>query len=106
MPTPPPTAMSEAMAPIAPDIFSRGNSSRMMPKASGSAPPPMPWMARAMIITITLVASAASSEPAASAPSVTTKTRFLQTTSPIRPMIGVKTDADSRYAVSTPVTVF
>ena len=106
MPRPAPTAISEAMAPTAPLIFSGGNSSRMMPKVSGSTPPPTPWITRAMIITVTFVASAASSEPAARAPSVTTKTRSLPMMSPTRPMIGVKIDADSRYAVRTQVTVF
>ena len=50
-------------------------------------------------------ASAATSEPTARAPSANTSIRSLPILSPIRPMIGVKTDADSRYAVSSQVTV-
>ena len=50
-------------------------------------------------------ASAAISEPTASVASATTSIRSLPTLSPTRPMIGVKTDAESRYAVSTQVTV-
>lgn len=96
MPRPAPTALSEAMVPTAPETFSRGYSSRTMPKASGSTPPPIPCTARATIISCTLPASAASSEPRASAISVPTKTRSLPIMSPIRPMIGVKIEADSR----------
>jgi hypothetical protein len=50
-------------------------------------------------------AIAASREPMARAPRATTSIRSLPTLSPMRPMIGVKTDAESRYAVSTQVTV-
>ena len=66
----------------------------------------MPWMARAMISTVIEWASPATTEPAASAASVTTSIRSLPTMSPTRPRIGVKIDADSRNAVSTQVTVF
>ena len=44
---------------------SRGNSSRMIPKASGKIAPPAPWITRATISTSMLVASAASSVPTA-----------------------------------------
>ncbi len=53
-----------------------------------------------------LGASAASSEPTASANRQTTSIRVLPTTSPIRPSRGVAIEALSRYAVSTQVTVF
>ena len=76
----------------------------MMPNATGSMPPPKPWITRATIITPIDGASAASSDPTASATSVATKTRSLPIMSPTRPRIGVMIDADSRYAVSTQVT--
>ena len=68
----------------------------MIPNATGTIPPPMPWITRATIMTPIEGATAASSEPAASAISVATKTRFLPVMSPIRPRIGVMIDADSR----------
>ena len=77
-------------------IRSRGNSSRMMPNASGKIAPPKPWMTRATIITLMFVASAASSVPAASTPSETTSVRSLPNMSPRRPTIGVKIEALSR----------
>ncbi len=77
----------------------------MIPNVSGSTPPPMPWIARAAIRTPMVGATAARNEPTASAPSATTSIRSLPTLSPTRPTIGVNTDADSRYAVSTQVTV-
>ena len=76
----------------------------MIPNATGSMPPPAPWMTRATIMTPIDGAIAASSDPAASAPSAMTKTRSLPIMSPTRPRIGVQIDADSRYAVSTQVT--
>ena len=82
--------------PTAPATLSRGNSSRMIPKVPGSTPPPTPWMARAAISTPMVGARAASSEPMVRAPSATTSIRSLPTLSPMRPMIGVKTEAESR----------
>ena len=92
----PPTAVSAARIPTAPATFSSGNSSRMIPKPSGSVPPPSPWIARATIITPRLGATAASTDPTARATSAATKTHFLPNMSPTRPRIGVMTDADSR----------
>src|SRR5260370_344653 len=46
-----------------------------------------------------------STEPAVSALSAATSIRSLPRMSPSRPMIGVKIDADSRYAVRTQVTL-
>ena len=77
----------------------------MIPNVSGSTPPPIPWIARAAIRTPMVGAIAARKEPTASAPSAKTSIRSLPTLSPTRPTIGVHTDADSRYAVSTHVTV-
>ena len=77
----------------------------MMPNATGSMPPAKPWITRATIMTPMDGATAASSDPTASATSVPTKTFFLPAMSPTRPRIGVMIDADSRYAVRTQVTV-
>ena len=51
IPRPPPTPSSVEMPPIAPATRSRGNSSRMMPNASGKTAPPTPWSTRAAIMT-------------------------------------------------------
>ena len=87
--------------PTAPGTRCGGNSSRMMPNASGSTPPPAPWMTRARIITGSEPASPAIRLPTARAPSAATKTRFLPTMSPSRPRIGVHTAAERKFAVST-----
>ena len=72
------------------------NSSRAMPKASGSTPPPAPCTTRAAISQPMLGASAASSDPTASATSVTTSIRVLPTTSPTLPSRGVAIEALNR----------
>ena len=96
MPRPAPTADRDARDPTAPATFSGGNSSLMMPNAAGIMPPATPWMTRATIMIPMFGARAASTDPTASATSVTTKTRSLPIMSPTRPRIGVKIDADSR----------
>ena len=95
MPTPKPTAVSDAITLSAIVIRSR-NSSRMIPNDSGSTPPPMPWSTRAAISQPMLGASAAASDPTESTTSAITSIRTLPTTSPIRPSSGVQIDADSR----------
>lgn len=104
-PMPPPAETSALMVPTAPGIRAFGNSSRMMAKLSGRTPPPSPWITRATISTLMLVETAARNDPAASPARVTTSIRFLPTRSPIRPVIGVNTDAESRYVVRTQDTV-
>ena len=84
------------MSAIPPATRSRGNSSRMMPNASGKMAPPRPWIVRATIITGSVVATAASSVPAARPASTTTSVRFLPNMSPSRPAIGVATEAARR----------
>ncbi len=96
IPRPLPTAMIEADSPMAPATFSRGNSSRMIPKARGRTPPPAPWIRRATISSAMELETAARAVPAASAPRVTTSIRSLPNTSPMRPRIGVNTEAESR----------
>ena len=49
--------------------FSRGNSSRMIPMASGKIAPPAPWIARPAIITASEPASADTTDPAPKMPS-------------------------------------
>ena len=79
-----------------PATRSRGNSSRMIPNASGKTPPPTPWMTRPTSSTDSEVASAETSVPAASATSTQKSTRSLPWMSPRRPISGVATDALSR----------
>lgn len=93
---PPPKAVSAAVMPTAPRTRSGGNSSRMMPKEIGSTPPPRPWITRATIISEIECERPASTEPPVSASSVTMSIRSLPTMSPMRPRIGVATEADSR----------
>ena len=50
-PDPPPMPNMAETVPIAGATRSRGNSSRMMPMASGKMAPPAPWIARPAIIT-------------------------------------------------------
>ena len=76
--------------------LSSGNSSRMIPNASGKMAPPQPWMTRAAIITSMFVASAASSVPSPRIASAATSVRSLPNMSPSLPTIGVSTDALSR----------
>ena len=76
-----------------------------MPKPSGMAAPPTPWMTRPRIITWMFGAIAATPLPIANTTRTQTKTRCLPNMSPTRPRIGVQTEAESRNAVSTQVTV-
>ena len=87
-----------------PATRSAGNSSRMIPNASGKMAPPSPWIKRAPIITGSVVASAATNVPPQTPARTTTRVRFLPNMSPRRPAIGVATDAASRYAVKIHVT--
>ena len=103
---PAPKASTAAMTPTAPATLARGNSSRMIPNDNGITAPPTPWMTRATIRTMIEWDRPARTDPAASAARVATSNRSFPAMSPMRPRIGVKTDADSRYAVSTHVTVF
>ncbi len=65
IPTPAPTPRIADIRPMLPATFSRGNSSRMIPNASGKIPPPAPCTTRAMISTGSEPASAATSVPTA-----------------------------------------
>ncbi len=75
---------------------SGGNSSRMIPKASGKTAPATPWIARPAIRTPIEWESAQTNEPTAKKISVTSSIRSLPNMSPSRPMIGVATEAVSR----------
>ena len=94
------------MRPMPPATRSRGNSSRMIPKASGKMPPAAPWITRPTSITASVVESAETSVPAASSTSTIISRRSLPYMSPSRPMSGVAIDALRRYAVSTQLTEF
>jgi len=80
---------------IAPRTRSAGIWSRSTAKASGTVLLPRPWITRAAISSQIEVASAASSDPRASRPRESAKTRRLPNASPIRPPIGVATEAES-----------
>ena len=71
---------------------------------SGKMPPPSPWMTRPTTSGASVVATALTNVPIATAVSAITRTRFLPNMSPSRPRIGVATDALSRNAVRTQVT--
>ena len=79
-----------------PATFSRGNSSRTIPNASGKIPPPAPWITRAAIITGSDVDSPPRAVPPARTTSVQSRMRSLPYMSPRRPRIDVPTEADSR----------
>ena len=79
-----------------PATFSRGNSSRTMPKASGKMPPAAPWSARPTTTSTSEPAIAESSVPSARITNVHSSTRSLPYMSP--------TDAARRYAVRIQVT--
>ncbi len=81
---------------MAPLTLAAGNSSRMMPKASGSTPPPSPWITRATIISPIECEIAASPEPTVRLSRTRMSIRSLPTLSPIRPRMGVATAAASR----------
>ena len=95
-PRPPPTPSSADMSPMPPATRARGNSSRMIPKASGKIPPAAPWMTRASSITARVVESAASTVPAVSSARTITSSRCLPNMSPSFPISGVATEALSR----------
>jgi hypothetical protein len=89
------------MMPTAPATRSRGNSSRMIPNASGNIPPAAPCTTRPTSISASEAASAETIVATHNSTSTTTSRRSLPYMSPRRPISGVATDALSRYAVST-----
>src|SRR3954454_18255538 len=103
--TPPPAAITADRLLMEPLTSDAANSSRMMPKESGTRAPPTPWTTRATIRTPMLGARAARRQPTATVTRTATSVRFLPIRSPTRPRIGVKIEADRRYAVITQVTV-
>jgi hypothetical protein len=79
-----------------PATFSRGNSSRTIPKASGKIPPAAPWMNLPTTITASELDRAERSVPAARITSVHRRIFSLPYMSPRRPRIAVPTEAASR----------
>ena len=104
IPNPPPTPNTAETSPIAMPSFSRGNSSRMIPKLSGKMAPLAPWIARATISTQMFQAQAAAIEPTRKTARLITSSRSLPYWSPSFPRSGVATEATSRKIVSTQVT--
>ena len=66
------------------------------PKREREHAPPAPWITRPTIITVMIVASAATTVPRPSTRAMKTSMRSLPNMSPSRPMIGVSTEALSR----------
>ncbi len=91
------------MRPIEVATRSRGNSSRMMPKASGKIAPAAPWMARPRISTPMDPPIAHTSEPNPNTPSTASRIFSLPYMSPRRPRSGVATLEVSRNEVSSQV---
>ena len=89
-PSPPPMPKVAEMRPIEVATRSRGNSSRMIPKASGKIAPPAPWMARPRMSTPIDPPIADTSEPSAKTPSTASSTFSLPYMSPRRPRSGVR----------------
>ena len=102
-PTPPPIPNIAEIVPMPVATFSRGNSSRMIPIASGKIAPPAPWIARPAIITASEPARADTTDPRPNTPSEMSSQCSLPYMSPSRPNSGVATAAVSRNAVSSHV---
>jgi len=84
------------MRPMPPATRSRGNSSRMIPNASGKMPPAAPCSTRPTSITASDVAIAEITVAMQNSASTTTSSRSLPYMSPSRPITGVAIDALSR----------
>ena len=95
-PAPPPMPKVAEMRPMPVATRSRGNSSRMIPNASGNTAPAAPCTARPATSSSRLLDSAAINDPTANSPSTTTSMRSLPNMSPSRPRIGVAIEALSR----------
>jgi hypothetical protein len=90
--------MTADIVPTAAGTRAEGNSSRMMPNASGNTAPAAPWITRAAISTPMFNVMAARTPPMASVTRTPTRVRFLPTMSPTRPRIGVKIASDGPSA--------
>ena len=100
IPAPAPTPRMADMNPMAPATRAAGNSSWMMPKASGKSSP-TPWTTRPTRITPRLSPRALISVPTERAMSTPTITFSLPIVSSTRPSTGVAMAALRRYAVSS-----
>jgi hypothetical protein len=96
MPAPAPMPRIADIRPMPPATRSRGNSSRMIPKARGKMPPPAPWTTRPATSSGIEVATADISVPTPRRTRTPTSTRSLPWMSPRRPSSGVATEALSR----------
>ncbi len=104
MPSPTPTPRMDERNPIPPTTRSRGNSSLMMPKASGNTAPPAPVMIRPASMIGKVVARALIRVPRVSTTRIAARTLSFPIMSPTRPRIGVQMAALSRYPVSSQAT--
>ena len=95
-PAPPPIPNVALISPMAWGTFSLGNSSRMIPKASGKIAPPAPWMARPTMSSGSVCDSAATTEPTQKPTSTARSTFSLPNMSPRRPNTGVAIEAVRR----------
>jgi AcrR family transcriptional regulator len=104
IPAAPPTPRVALTIPIAVITFSRGNTSRIVPMASGITAVETPCSARPAISTPSEPATAQSSDPATSSAMASTSIFFLPYMSPSRDSSGVATAPASSVAVNTHVT--
>ena len=95
-PAAPPIPKVAEISPIPVATRSLGNSSLMIPKASGKTAPAAPWTARPATSRPMLCDRAAMTEPSANRQSTNTSVRSLPNMSPKRPRIGVAIEAVSR----------
>jgi hypothetical protein len=100
-PTPPPMPKVALITPMPVGTRSGGNSSRMIPNASGKTAAAVPCTARPAISISIECDIAQTTDPTAKTTSELTSIRSLPNMSPSRPTIGVETDAVSRNAVKT-----
>jgi len=104
MPRPTPTPRMDERNPIPPTTRSRGNSSLMMPKASGKTAPPAPVMIRPASMIGRVVASALINVPRVRTTRMAARTFAFPMMSPTRPRIGVQMAALRRYPVRSQAT--
>ncbi len=103
-PMPPPMPNIAEIVPMLVATFSRGNSSRMMPIASGRIAPPAPCTERPTMYTGSEWPNAAIRLPRPKTTRAKRSMRSLPYMSPKRPTIGVVIEEAIRKAVSSQVT--
>ena len=94
---------TDDITPIARPIFSGGNSSRMIPNASGKVAAPVPWSTRQATSQPRESPAAAPNEPRPKIVRHTTSSRFLPYMSPSLPSSGVSTEELNKKPVTSHV---